>query len=783
MPPCKGPSDVLSQHIVSSDITYMSKKSLAHQINDTKKEKAASDDEQFPPLGNDWKIIPCLSSALVTVSVVCAVFSFIVLHLHDVYVYPIIEETGQILGIQSYYDEEAKYQYYHRHDFTYYFRTCESSEISATDQSMLIWNDDNKPDYHDFSEMMQLHGAGMIPDLLSPEMTKELRGSVLRMNANEPKHKQFDLKEKGNRWSLRLNPSDLTNDPHKSVQRALKEIAGHQVFRSTIENLLGDDPAIVEIAAITSDPGAPGQDWHSDTWGDAASMTLGRRHSAMYSLFLYLQDTDETMGPTGFCPGTHMCSQSYADCPCFFATPKAGTGVILNSQIVHQGSENTAFLKEDGTRVMFIITFASRPRPGTEHRQLPLGSVYGIPWYMWGHNLHELDNMMEVPWNWRHALGITKSGKHWGINYLLGAIAAHSENAKNEIEPQPEWFLDRPVWEEFQGLAFEWLAVSLIAFVAVLVFHALLMLTVAYTKRCEWELVDHNFRALGSFVKSTLKMNAFIALLIVSLYYGFTQTQWAQDVKSGKRFHSVPFHPYVDVEYAPRWYAERVVEPRGIDIMYSERLDAYYTFRNTYFYDFHPGNYFFRGLLAEVADTYKNAPLDTKRYFIESKILPDLEGRKFLVQDRYGHWVTMEDESMDVLGLIRSELIGVIYPVVRMLEKELDFMISQCKYADGGRGYGAMADPETALSKNHIPALVENLREKFTKEAWWVEEERAKLRTSVSDLGSRSKKLIRLDVKMMKSKGIFHSSAVIKEVGLFRSSFLRGQRKRLDAWF
>ena len=108
----------------------------------------------------------------------------------------------------------------------------------------------------------------------------------------------------------------------------------------------------------------------SDTWGDAASMTLGRRHSAMYSLFLYLQDTDETMGPTGFCPGTHMCSQSYEDCPCFFATPKAGTGVILNSQIVHQGSENTAFLKQDGTRVMFIITFASRPRPGTEHPDL-----------------------------------------------------------------------------------------------------------------------------------------------------------------------------------------------------------------------------------------------------------------------------------------------------------------------------------------------------------------------------------------------------------------------------
>lgn len=740
--------------------------------------------DKFPPLGTDWKILPILASFLLTVSVLATVFSYIVLDFHDVYVYPIIVETGQILGIESYYDERSNYLYYHRHDFTYYFRTCESREIFASDQSDLIWDEVNKPLYTDFSELMQLHGAGMIPDLLSPNMTSELRGSVLRMNANEPTHKMFDLKEKGNRWSLRLNPLDLTNDPHRSVQRALKEIAAHPVFRTTLEQLLGDDPAIVEIAAITSDPGAPGQDWHSDTWGDAASVTLGRRHSSMYSLFLYLQDTDESMGPTGFCPGTHMCTDSMEDCPCFFATPKAGTGVILNSQIVHQGSENTAYLKEDGTRVMFIVTFASRPRPGTEHRQLPLGSVYGIPWYMWGHNLYELDNMMDVHWNWKHALGIQKAGKHWGINYLLGAIAAHSENAKNQIDPQPEWFLDRPVWEEFQEIALEWLVVAIAAFVAVWVLHALLMLTVAYTKRCDWELVDHNIRALGGMVKPVFSINLFVTLLITGSYYGFTQTQWAQDVKSGERFHSIPFHPYVELDTSPEWYAEKVVQPRGIDILYSERLDAYYTFRNTYFYDFHPGNWFFRGLLAEVAETYRNAPRETQQNFIETDVMTRLNSeRRFLVQDHYGHWVTMETEGVDIPGLIRDELMGVLYPVVRMLGKEIDFIRSQCKYADGGRGYGAMAGPKTALSKYHIPALVENLRGRFTKESWRAEKAKSTTQNSVNAWSS-GRRLIRLDVKMMTgSKVTNHRSAIIKEDGLFRAAFLKGRREDFEAWF
>ena len=51
-------------------------------------------------------------------------------------------------------------------------------------------------------------------------------------------------------------------DTNKLVQRALKEIATNPVLKKTLVDLLGDDPVITEIAAITSDPGACEQGWH-----------------------------------------------------------------------------------------------------------------------------------------------------------------------------------------------------------------------------------------------------------------------------------------------------------------------------------------------------------------------------------------------------------------------------------------------------------------------------------------------------------------------------------------
>eukprot|EP00592_Proboscia_alata_P021207 CAMPEP_0194407648 /NCGR_PEP_ID=MMETSP0176-20130528/5645_1 /TAXON_ID=216777 /ORGANISM="Proboscia alata, Strain PI-D3" /LENGTH=90 /DNA_ID=CAMNT_0039207373 /DNA_START=48 /DNA_END=316 /DNA_ORIENTATION=+ len=34
----------------------------------------------------------------------------------------------------------------------------------------------------------------------------------------------------------------------------------------------------------------------------------------------------------------------------------------------------------------------------------------------------------------------------FGYSYLTGSVAAHSENKNNELDPLPEWFLERKVY-------------------------------------------------------------------------------------------------------------------------------------------------------------------------------------------------------------------------------------------------------------------------------------------------------------------------------------------------
>ena len=259
--------------------------------------------------------------------------------------------------------EEAQKLMKLRSDFTFYPRTCDHTAVTSNSHVDLIWNEENAKDFTDFSDLMMHHGAGMIEDLLSPAMSKELRDTILLMNIHEPIEKQFDLKERGQRWSLRLNPYDTKLDPNKSVQRALKEIATNPILKKTLVDLLGDDPAITEIAAITSDPGAPEQGWHHDTWTENSAIMNARTYSSMYSLFLYVQDTHLDMGPTGFAPGTHMCYE-VMEVPVFYLPAKAGSGALLNSSTLHQGSGNEAYERGGdggpGTRVMFIVTFAPR---------------------------------------------------------------------------------------------------------------------------------------------------------------------------------------------------------------------------------------------------------------------------------------------------------------------------------------------------------------------------------------------------------------------------------------
>ena len=192
------------------------------------------------------------ASILFTCTCLALCISTVSVSMYDAYIYPLLKESRQLLGMVSERNANSAYAYNHQNDFMYYKRTCGEEDSTADRQESLYWDANSTQDGEsvDFADAMMRHGAGILPNLISPTLTVDLRNAILRMNAAEPIEKQFDLKESTNRWSLRLNPADTTHDPQLTVKRAMNKMASHKVIRHTLEELLGDDPALVDLKTI-----------------------------------------------------------------------------------------------------------------------------------------------------------------------------------------------------------------------------------------------------------------------------------------------------------------------------------------------------------------------------------------------------------------------------------------------------------------------------------------------------------------------------------------------------
>eukprot|EP00957_Ditylum_brightwellii_P107103 8171490-Ditylum_brightwellii.AAC.1 len=80
-------------------------------------------------------------------------------------------------------------------------------------------------------------------------------------------HKKHILIEGSNCWSWNIGANDDT-----TVAQALKKVASNPLFKSTLEQLLGRNPAMLEICTITAGHGAKGQYFHSNTVHSANSL-------------------------------------------------------------------------------------------------------------------------------------------------------------------------------------------------------------------------------------------------------------------------------------------------------------------------------------------------------------------------------------------------------------------------------------------------------------------------------------------------------------------------------
>ena len=302
------------------------------------------------------------------------------------------------------------------HEYTYYERQCTVEDVTLTlqdDPSQLIYETRTSttssstsasvnPSNYGVNQMMK-HGVLVLPEILSSTTVKELREFVVDKNAAvKGTNAEYPVSQGENRISYGI---EATEDVR--VLTALREIHANQKLKNLLEGLVGTNPAVTELTAITAYYGAPDQAWHADVKQDGNGMNYARTYSHSYSLFVYLQDTTHEMGATDICPGTHYCGDEVddicervkiglhqvggattttigdsnddnADNNNIVSVVKSGDGALLNQQVWHRGPEHTD--PNALERIVFIVSFIARPN---DTRQLSRGTYFHMKWNMW----------------------------------------------------------------------------------------------------------------------------------------------------------------------------------------------------------------------------------------------------------------------------------------------------------------------------------------------------------------------------------------------------------------
>lgn len=337
-------------------------------------------------------------------------------------------------------NEETGFYPDFEYDMTYYNRQCDKHDITTRDVNDLFI-DPATASHEKAATTMMRHGAVVVPGVLQPSTATELRQyleSRHKIQAELPWHEKFFEEE--DRLALGLGASD-----HPVVTEALRQVGTNPTVKTTVEGILGPDPAIVEISTMTSLAGADDQNIHTDSDYFGSSLLYSRTFLHSYTMFISLQNTTARMGATTLCPGTHHCANPDMEEICltngaFEASSNGltgpdnndgkGGGVLLqgdammfNQNVWHRGAANQDPMNPNTNRVMFILTFVSRNKAHeADRRYQGLGTYYYQRWNTWGHTYQDLKDagtVMRQPLAAMRSMGIWKPrGRNWGVTWI-----------------------------------------------------------------------------------------------------------------------------------------------------------------------------------------------------------------------------------------------------------------------------------------------------------------------------------------------------------------------------
>ena len=294
-------------------------------------------------------------------------------------------------------------------------------QLSATNVSDLTIapNEDEDAAAKDAAGLVRKHGAVMLPPILTKNTTQALLKLATDWN-NVKKGDHFQTPNKSKRSVYGISVSD---DP--IVPTALEEIGRHAIFRPMLDDLLGPDATFTGFHFITNMPGAEAQQWHEDFSYDFSPRKYPHFFTRSYRLAISLQTTNERMGGTGICPGTHQCHYRRAPNPavykdCFTVTVPESEALFFDRSMFHRGGHHLG-MPGDPPRVFLFLTFSPSNDgaqldhvPGTEPAILMEHFKFG----MHGHTINDFTTIKDLPWTLWDALGLNSSRKGRSMLYF-----------------------------------------------------------------------------------------------------------------------------------------------------------------------------------------------------------------------------------------------------------------------------------------------------------------------------------------------------------------------------
>jgi len=340
-------------------------------------------------------------------------------------------------------------------------------------------------------------------------------------------------------------------------------------------------------------------------------------------------------------------------------------------------------------RVVFILTFISRPQPGIDHRQLSHGTYFHIRPDMYGNTLYDLATPESIRFAWPlrilRSLGIwAPSPIHYGWDWLTTASLriANDENGyqyrdlvdfvKNSplIRFVPP-FLFGDISKDGGWTAFVDFSLRRCRDAAFMLYALFMSVYFLCAIIVAYNTGPRSSKGLLPLTRRCMITHVPVVIALFAIKGIINKTNWSKSIKAGNIF--IPFNNQQDVIQSK---AHSTV-PEKMDVLVGIRYDAKYLGIYNNYLDFHPGNRLWLEGISTFHGYIRDYPKNIQHLAII--LIHDIvkrHGGRFLIQQEDGTWQILNE--FDALERTRKKLLPNDF-LMKLLE-EMRYIYAEVRF-------------------------------------------------------------------------------------------------------